>query len=97
MSDLENAVPASWVDLPDPGLLARTAVVPRVLDPQRPIIDVGQQITHARVSKREQPTFGHHGNVFWMYRGSGLHVSLSLGVLFGLGFRLSTPGEAPSS
>ena len=75
MSDLENAVPASWVDLPDPGLLARTAVVPRVLDPQRPIIDVGQQITYARgFGNANNSTFGHYGNVFWMYSWLGLHV-----------------------
>lgn len=94
MSDLENAVPASWVDLPDPGLLARTAVVPRVLDPQRPIIDVGQQITYARgFGNANNSTFGHYGNVFWMYSWLGVAcVSLSLGVLFGLGFRLFDSG-----
>lgn len=89
ISLLDGAWPSSWVPIPDLALLLRTAFVPRILDPSRPSLDVGQQINYALGStSQSNATFGHYGTVYWLFGIVGVVLVASLlGALFGLGVR----------
>lgn len=89
ISLLDSALPSEWVSPPDAGLLIRTALVPRILDPARPILDIGQQMNEALgFTHNNNISFGHYGTVFWLHGIPGVVVVAGLlGVLFGLGVK----------
>lgn len=89
MTLLNGSYPKEWVNVPDLALLVRTALVPRFLDPERPVIDIGQQINYALGNTNlNNATFGHYGTVYWLYGWLGIvTVAFLLGGLFGLGVR----------
>ena len=93
-----NAVPASWVDPTRPRLLAHTAVVPQFLIRSPPSSVWDSRSPMPGVSETNNSTL----RALWKRLLDVLVarvacVSLSLGVLFGLGFRLFDSGGAPSS
>lgn len=78
------AAPSEVLDLPGAGLLLRTAVIPRVVDPKRPIIDVSRQINYAIGSTVENNvSFSNYGNAFWLFDWPGvILVSVLMGLVF---------------
>lgn len=89
ISLLDVAVPSNMVDVPEVGLYFRTALIPRLLDPERPILDIGQSMNLAVGNLNlNNLSFGHYGTVYWLLGFAGVvSVAAVLGGLFGLGVR----------
>lgn len=89
ISLLDRATPSSWLELPELSLYVRTAVVPRLLDPERPTLGIAQQMNYALgYSNANNVSFGNYGTVFWLFgMGGVVIVAGTLGALFGLGVR----------
>lgn len=84
-----SAPPSSLFDTPSPLLVIRTALIPRVLDADRPVIDLGRQMYYAQGGRgASNSSFGHFGTIFWLYGAFGVVVAaFLLGLVFGVGFR----------
>lgn len=89
ISLLDWAWPSSWVEVPGLSLLVRTAFIPRVLDPDRPVLDIGKQMNFALGNlNQNNVSFGNYGTVFWLLGPLGVVVVAALlGGMFGLGVR----------
>lgn len=89
---IDQALPAADVGMPSTWLLLRTALVPRVLDPGRPLIEMGRLMNTALgFNTANNVSFGTYGTAYWIGGLPAVAASaISLGALFGIGVRYFT-------